>query len=275
MKTGPERALASPELAAYLEGELSASEMHRAEDVLAKDSDARRRLEQLSQIRAALSAPEPELENIDLVAAVHAARRQPARVRSRQPLWPWIAGSVTAAAAAAAFVLFFDMDAHRSTDEEFRAKSGIGASPEGRRWTGVQVYQVTAASEPQRLAGGVSRSDGLLFAYTNLGPEPFEYLMLFAIGTNGEVFWFHPSYEHAGMNPSSIRIEKGRAEVPLKEVIEHDFAPGPLSIYALFTRQPMRVLEVEAWLEKQRGSLRPLTAPADANLDVIVTEVRP
>lgn len=273
MKTAPERALASAELAAYLESELSPSEMHRTQDLLAKDLDARRRLEQLSQIRAALSAPEPELESIDLVAAVQAARRQPARVAPRRPFWLWIGGGVSAAAAAA--LLFLSLDTRRSLEDQFQAKSGGAALPEARRWTGVQVYQVAAAGEPQQLAAQVSKKDGLLFAYTNLGPDPFEYLMLFAVGGSGEVFWFHPSYERVGMNPSSIKIEKGRAEVPLKEVIEHDFAPGPLSIYALFTRRPMRVLEVEAWLEKQRGSLRPLTAPADANLDVIVTEVRP
>ena len=272
MKTGPERALASETLAAYLERELSPSETQRLEDMLARDADAQRRLEQLRHIRDALSAPEPELESIDLVLAVQTAQRLPERTPPRRSIWWLLGGGVTATAAA--LLLAFGVDTGQWSPSEFRAKSGGSELPDPRRWTAVQVYQVSAGGEPQQLSERVSANDGFLFSYTNLGPEPFEYLMIFAVAASGQVSWFHPSYETVGTNPTSIHIEKGRAEVPLKEVIEHDFAPGPLSIYALFTRQPMRVLEVEAWLEQQRGNLRPLTAPAGANLDVIVTEVQ-
>ena len=35
---------------------------------------------------------------------------------------------------------------------------------------------------------------------------------------------------------------------PLAEVIRHPFAAGPLALQALFSRGPLHVAEVEAWL---------------------------
>jgi hypothetical protein len=91
-----------------------------------------------------------------------------------------------------------------------------------------------------------------LFSYTNLGPHPFDYLMIFATDASAEVRWFYPAWESAADNPQSIAITRGGANVPLGELVQQDAAEGPLSLYALFTARPLSVKEVEAWL-KQHG----------------------
>jgi hypothetical protein len=63
------------------------------------------------------------------------------------------------------------------------------------------------------------------------------------------VHWFYPAYATAGQNPSSISIEAGR-EVALSEAIWLSLPRGPLVIYAAFTRAPLDVWGVEAWLKE-------------------------
>src|SRR6478609_6254402 len=66
-------------LAAYLEGEVTASERAEIEAELATSAKARRALSQLRNIRELLQAPDPALEDIDLAARVQLAARQPLR----------------------------------------------------------------------------------------------------------------------------------------------------------------------------------------------------
>jgi len=109
---------------------------------------------------------------------------------------------------------------------------------------------VAGAGPPERLGARISRDDGLLFAYTNLGALPFTHLMVFAVDASGQVRWFHPAYQQAGTNPSSIAIA-ANANVPLAEVVRHPFAAGPATVQALFSRRPLHVAEVEAWLARR------------------------
>jgi len=39
----------------------------------------------------------------------------------------------------------------------------------------------------------------------------------------------------------------------LPQVVRHQYAPGPLSVYALFSRRPLTVLQVEEWVEQRHG----------------------
>src|SRR5262245_54158409 len=227
-------------LAAYLEGEVTASESAALEAQLAEMPAARRRLAQLRDTRDALGAPIPELEGIDLAPAVGRALRAPAAApRQRGRFW---AGFLTAGALAAAMgaVALWP----RSSDE-FRPKSASAdgdRAGEGDRWAGVQVYRVDGSGEPQRLGDRVSAREGLLFSYTNLGPQPFEWLMIFAVDGRGEVRWFYPAYESPGTNPASIGIKPGEAEVALSDAVYHDLAAGPLVLYGVFSHRPLRVL---------------------------------
>lgn len=266
--------LETKELAAYLEGEVTRSELAHIEAALANDTDARRRLEQLEWIRDALSAPAPELENIDLVGRVRAAAaRPPAPVRPRRRR-AWLLSGALAAGVAGLFA--FGNEALRrkaGSDDEFRAKSAASDDDESR-WAGVRVHRVRSDGKPEPLTGGLSTGEGLLFTYSNLGPRPYAYLMIFAV-SGADVYWFHPAYEHPGTNPASIPIEPGRAEVLLPDVVHHDFAPGAVSVYALFTRAPLTVLDVEAWVRARAGRIGDAKPVADASLQVIPTWVKP
>lgn len=256
-------------LAAYLEGEMTASEKLALETELEANAKVRGRLGQLRQIREALSAAEPALEGIDLPAAVQAALRRPAPTPARRSPW-WAAVMGTVALATSWLILSFGLP-HES-GVEFRARS-LGSSS-AERWAGIQAYRLGEGAQPEPLGPQMSASDGLMFAYTNLGPDPFEYVMIFARGSTGQVSWFHPAYEREGTDPASTPIEPGRAQALLAEVIRHEYEPGPLTIYGLFTRRPLQVSAVEAWLGEHPHGVS--EGPSgDCRLQVLTTRVSP
>jgi hypothetical protein len=259
-------------LAALLEGELGAPERTRLEAELAASAELRGQLSQLEHICQALAAPVPELDALDLADAVRAGvRRAAARSAERPPGWArWGACAAGALAFAGVLVVRFGLSA---SDPEFRAKSAAPADATAR-WAGVQVYRVTEGDTPERLGEHIAASDGLLFAYTNLGPAPFERLMLFARGADGRIHWFYPAYERADSDPESVPIVNGGVQVALGEVIHHDFQPGPLVIYAAFSRHALRVSEVEASLAQGVEAASP-ALPDDASLWVFQTQVGP
>jgi hypothetical protein len=253
---------ATQELCAYLDGELSADDAVAIERATLERGEDRRRLERLRLVREALVAPVPELEARDLAGAVRelSARWAPApRVSRLQSLLRWAASPrVGVFAVAAAMVLgvggsFAWLEGDRlpetaaERDEGFTAKAGVPGS--ATRWAGAQVYRLAAGGAPERLRETLSPGDGLLFSYTNLGAEPFAYLMLFGVDAAGRVHWFYPAVE-AGETATSIPIATGRAEVPLPELIRPELAEGPLVLYSVFTRAPLDAASVEAWLER-------------------------
>lgn len=248
-------------LAAHLEGELSESETATLEQQLSGSSNARQQLEQMRNIRAALSDFGHEFEGVDLVPSIRARIREQRAmpVRPTESFFERLLRRPAAALfatglATAAVCLCVARASHDRSAATFRAKAAdqtLGAA----RWAGVQAYAVRAGkSEP--LAETLARSDGLLFSYTNLGDAPQRQLMIFAVDSRGGVHWFHPAYEHEGENPSSISIQANAAQVPLAELIRDDFPPGLLTIHALFSNRPLRVLDVEGWLKQNpRASL--------------------
>jgi hypothetical protein len=254
------------ELAAYLEGEVTTSERAAIDSELSSSAQARNTLRQLQKIVDHLAAPAPDLEGIDLEARVRAAMHQPLPApRTRRRLLPvWLVG---VAACLGGLVLYL---ARPPEAAEFRAKSnGVLAVP-AKRWAGIQIYKAIEHSTPELLGTEISPSDGLLFSYTNLGARPFDYLMIFAVDARGEVSWFYPAHEQVGENPESISIRRERANVPLGEVIRQDFAAGPLSLYALFTRESRKVLEIEAWV-KEHG--RPLADSVIFGPDEVIERI--
>lgn len=173
----------------------------------------------------------------------------------------WLAGVAACLGGAWLFLVY----PHPPGAEEFRAKSSGTSSNAGKRWAGIQVFKAIEHATPEPLGSELSSSDGLLFSYTNLGSRPFDYLMIFAVDSRGEVSWFYPAHEQIGENPGSISIRNERANIPLGEVIRQDFPPGLLSLYALFTREPHQVLEIEAWVKTHGRPLADstITGPDD------------
>lgn len=256
-------------LAAYVEGEVTPSETVEIEAALAESARARRDVAELRAIRSTLARPLPELESIDLARRIEQAVAQlaagaPVVTRSRRR-WPAALGLVAALAAAAAVVLVprlrtWAPDRVRLEDE-VRVKAAAPATPEARRWAGVQAFRVSAGAAAATLGTRLRDDDGLMFSYANLGPRPFAYLMIFAIDARGAIRWYYPAYERAGTNPTSLPLRDGVARVLLPDVIRHDLAPGPLEVRALFTRQPLTVTEVEAWLAAHGGPTATLPWP--------------
>jgi hypothetical protein len=273
VRRGHSEAVRGETLAAYLEGEVTPSEAAAIERTLADSAAARRRLEELRSIRDALARPVLDLNAPDLALRVRRAIQGGAPGSSRRAVGPWArrAGLI---AVAAGLVVIAGIATLRHPAEPFRAK-GAGSTDSGaERWAGIQVFRVDHTGKPERATERLRAGDGLLFSYTNVGPRPFDYVMIFGVDAQGDVRWFHPAYESAGANPTSIPAARGEANVPLAETIHHDFAPGPLAIYALFTMRPLQVLEVEALVRARRGSRLPL-ASTEAAQPLLMFRVEP
>jgi anti-sigma factor RsiW len=259
--------LGTLELCAYLDGELSADDAAAIERAALERGDDRRRLERLKVVREALAAPVPELETKDLARAMReASARRASAGPGPAPRSSWMRAvlrwasspRVGALAVAAAVALGVGgslgwLEGERRSDtaaeraDDFRAKAGAPSS--ATRWAGAQVYRLAAGGDaPERLQDRLAPGDGLLFSYTNLGAEPFAYLMLFAVDAAGRVHWFYPAVEE-GQTAASIPIAAGRAEVALPELIRAELAEGPLVLYSAFTRAPLDATSVAAWLE--------------------------
>lgn len=255
-------------LAAYLEGELTPSEKAMIDAEIADSTAVRRRLERLCAIRDALCRPASGLGEVDLVPDIRRAIEAPRPAAPwRRGLRSWYAGLV---AVASCMLVLGGAMLLRPASSEFRPKSGAAA--EGReRWAGIQVYRVDDGHAPERVARELSAGDGLLFSYTNLGRDPFDYLMVFGVDARGEVRWFYPAYVQEGTNPTSIRIGRRHSNVPLPELIRHAWPPGPLAIHALFTGSPLAVLQVEALLRQPHRGDEPLSLPGASDHVVRVT----
>jgi len=243
----------TPALVAYLEGEVTASERAAIDSELEESASLRRTLEELESLRSLLAAPAPELESVDLAARVQNTLRRPAAATdvrtplaapfSRRSRVAALGFALAAALGAVAFV------AQRSGGpDEFRAKSNASPELEARRWAGVRAYRVVGQNSPEPLGATLSTSDGLVFSYTNLGTHAFRYLMIFGVDAKDDVRWFYPVYMTAEENPESVPIERGRANVALGDVVQQDFAEGPLALYALFSEERTDVQTIERWV---------------------------
>jgi hypothetical protein len=266
-------------LAAYLDGALEPADTAAVTRYLAGSSDAREQLEQLSGLRSALSNSGAEFDQVDLLPSIRARIREQSAVRLRPsegllaPFFRRPAAALFATGLAATAVCLGLAFAPRERPaHDFRAKSA-GQAIDSGRWAGVQAYRVRAGT-PERLGETLAASDGLLFSYTNLGKEPLASLMIFALDSSGEVHWFHPAYEREGTNPASISIQKGAAQVPLAELIEDRFPSGPLTIHALFSNEPLRVLEVEGWLKRDPRTNLAARVPGSVD-QVLTTRIEP
>jgi hypothetical protein len=266
--------LSTRHLAAYLQGEVTASEAGSIETELRDNAGTRKRLAELQHIRDVLSAPVPELAQLDLVARVQTALAQPSRASSTRGR-VLMRSLAAAAALVAVAVMLRDVSQHGSSASEFRAKSSGSAVAASRRWAGIQVHRIDAAGKSERADEQLTAQDDLVFSYANLGPAPFDYLMIFAVDASGKVYWFYPAYERQDTDPPAVAIQKSASEAPLPDLIHHDFAYGPLSIYGLFARHPLRVSQVEAWLGEHGGRITSVTPLPETSLHSVTLRVEP
>ena len=250
----------TPQLLSFLDEELGPDEKAAVERISLDSASVRQRLDALRGLRRALGAPVPALESRELAEDLHARaevlkKERLSRERSlkgrREPLpRAWFAF-----AASALVLLGVGLGQLYPRPEEYPSGVELGvrsksASPTASpaRWAGIRAFRLVPGGQPERLRKSVRSEDGLLFAYTNLGAEPFEHLMVFCVDAEGELHWFYPAYASERENPSSIAIQVGQ-ELALSEVIWLDLPKGALTIYGAFTREPLDVWSVEAWFE--------------------------
>lgn len=246
-----DKTLLPERLVAYLDGDLSAADRADVEAQLAGSPAARQQLASYRSLTAALGARELELESFDLVSAVRRQCAPPASPRSPAPAHAWrLFAYAGALAACTALVVGVTSIVRR---DEVRTKGVAAADPQ--RWAGVRLYRVSGTAAPAPIDAAVARQDGVLVSYTNLGPQPFDYLMVFAVDADQQVRWLYPAWERASEDPTGIAVRKGVAGVELPALIRPGWAVGPLTVHALFTRRPLGVHEVEAQLARGRGAL--------------------
>jgi hypothetical protein len=196
------------------------------------------------------------------------------RKRTAFRLWP--AGLAAVVACATAVVLVVrphqaPVTPQVDTAAEFRAKSAGKSETAGGRWAGITIFHVTGSQAPKRLGAQLPAEDGLLFSYTNVGPAPFDYLLIFGVDARGEMHWFFPARESEHANPSSMAIEKGKAKVDLAELLHDQFPAGRLVVHAIFSRRPIWVQEVEVWLKEAPGGALPWP---EAHQQTFITTVK-
>jgi len=150
------------------------------------------------------------------------------------------AAPAAALALAAAFLLFFGSRAMRQEQEGgFTARGGGGEVSAAS----VLVYRAAERGKPSRAGDSLGAHDELAFAYEN--PAAKRYLMIFGIDEQRHVYWYHPAWEKAGDDPTSIKIETTPGLHQLHEAISHDLQGRELEIHALFTDSPLSVKAVE------------------------------
>jgi hypothetical protein len=252
---------------ALLEDELSAAERASVERQLEDSPASRDHLEQLRRVRAQLTGPSRAADGIDLVAAVQRSLGAPVRPSDEAPraLHWWLGGFASAAGIALAVAGSSSpasptrpLPPPAAASDDFRAK----ASSEGEipQWSSVHIYRVEADGEPSRVTGPLEKNSALLFSYANLAIPHLGYLMIFAVDSASEVFWFHPSRAPGGADATSLPVVRSGTHVPIPEVIRHDLALGDVEIYAVFTLEPLHTRDVEAWLNAHHGDRYSLDA---------------
>ena len=124
----------------------------------------------------------------------------------------------------------------------------------------MHLFRSVGEHHTEPVAETIRAGDGILFAYSNPGTD-FSYLMVFALDTEGGVHWYYPAYEEPGQNPAAPAIRTHALGVELGEEIRHPLPVGPLRMFALFLRRPLRVEEVEGLVaDAWRSGPRSVTA---------------
>ncbi len=239
------------ELVRYLEGEVTNSEAEKIEDRLAGDTSGQKRLSELRRMTSNLKETDGDLEDIDFVPEVRAAIAAVSDNHHKDSAQkPWRLRTISVAACFAAIVgvsifWFLGHEQNMDNSDQFRVKASGKISHKRDKWVGISAFHIGADNVPRSLNEQMHRDDALLLSYTNLGDEPFSFMMIFAVNNAGDIFWYYPAYLDERTDPTGIPIRQGVRNVELFEKIQHKLSPGPLNIYGLFTDQPLSVATIE------------------------------
>lgn len=199
------------------------------------------------------------------------APESPALQARRSYLWWAAPAAVAAVAAVLVFVLVLPPSAPPS--DGFQTRSG---ADDPDRWVSIEAFRANEQGHYEPLGKNMGASDGLAFTYHNRS-ETFDHLMVLAVDEAGRIFWCYPAHTRPDRDPTSVSILSGAQAVQLPEQVQHGFAPGPLRLFALFSKGELRVKEIEAQVARdldQAGSLqniRRLSIPGTGQHSIFLT----
>jgi hypothetical protein len=146
------------------------------------------------------------------------------------------------------------MAGHAAADTEFASRGSAHVVP-GATAAAFWTYRIPAAGPPILVNGAIATHDELAFAYAN--PAGMPYLMIFGTDEHRHVYWFHPAWPTGMPAPSAIRAAIGPGPHELPAAIRHAFKGRALTVYAVFSEQPIDTQFIE-------GRIQTASNPDDA-----------
>lgn len=253
--------LDDPTLARLADGELTTNQTRAAEAHLDGCASCQARRAHVGQLARALggayaTAPDPSFARS--VAAELGA------VRLRAPRRGW--GHPAIAVGLTAFLAFL---VHSTSVE--RAQRDVAGTPSTLVARGPDA-SLTGPPSSRNVGFSAFGWSGRLTADARLPATPdlrFRVynqsgrdvaVMLFAVDARRQVHWFYPAFLDPHTNPRSIVVPADRLRQDLDEgVTPEDLAPGPLTMFGLFSEQPLDVRSVESLVAS--GRLHELASP--------------
>ena len=281
----------SSELMLFADGEVTPSRSSEIQDHIASCNQCRTVFNAHQHIMESLGDHDPELDDIDLVPGIWQAIEEGKPMNEQKPeqanvirpdpkvwmrRWTLAAGVIAAMWLA---VVYLPKAQFALDDPEFQTRSSGTPGTTATALVGISAYQLTPDGRPVYLGKTISASSGLLFSYANRSKTPYSHLMIFAVDAKGESHWYYPAYLNENTNPTSIPITASETGVELREVIQHNLASGPLTLYGLFSNTPIDVKTIEAHVtvNVQGATWKPGTTLAlpldDISLQVVTTTV--
>lgn len=235
------------ELYRFVDVDLSPEQLGRIEAHLLGCPACAKQVNELRELTKDVSAALPQ-ESFDVTAHVQGVMQ-----RLEQPLTGartparWLRGALwsgVAALAMAAVVALFAYDPRQPLDGEYTARGGDHEASLARD-VGIQLYTQATALRSLSSGSRIPRTAALTAGLRNLGKDRV-YLLLFAVDSQQAVHWIAPEYTVAGSDPEAAPVAPTAAERLLSSAaVFDDLAPGALRVYALITREPTRVSQVE------------------------------
>jgi hypothetical protein len=256
------------DLAKLIEGEATASETAELQATLAQSPESRQRLLRVEAVAAHLGDT-TAVDEIDLLPDLE--QRFAARIPSapaarrwwRAPRWLGLGLPAVAILLALPALLLRDGGSASKPEHSYRAKSATPHLDARARWIALNVFRLSGDAAPEPLGDVLHLDDGLLFSYTNLGPAPFSFLMVFGVDEQRRVYWYYPAFMDARDDPKAIDIQKGVSRFALDEVIAHPYQLGTLTLFGLFSDHALSVSALESAVGRGLGDGTALEATFD------------
>jgi hypothetical protein len=192
-----------------------------------------------------LAELDPSAKRAEERLAVGLGLGAPAK-RARSMALGWAA----AMAAAALALVVLPLRYWRS--DEFVARGLAPATAEPQ----VLVYQVPAGQRPRAPKSTIRRSDELAFAYAN--SPGYRRLMIFGVDEHRHIYWYHPAWSDAALDPHGIEIAPGGDVREIPEAISHSIDGRELTVFAIFTNEDLSVRKIEDMVRAAGSLAEPL-----------------